>query len=233
MKVHVSMIVRNETDRHLNRCLDNVRQIVEATRGSFIVTDDASTDHTIDMLASVGRVEIQFTPEPMFWKHEGQARQRHQEWIDKHASPSDWILALDADETVNKPELVLDVAERGQQFDKVCAGLPLYEFWNENEYRTDGFWFGTKATRLYQWQEGGKIADKAMGCGSEPTYIRSAFTNNRCYMQTDLHLLHWGYLKPEDRERKHRLYSERLGGHGHNNTHVDSIIKPPTLRRYE
>jgi glycosyltransferase involved in cell wall biosynthesis len=227
------MIVRNETDRHLDRCLESVGAILAATGGVLIATDDASTDRTIDALAHVDRVQLQFTPEPLFWEHEGRARQRHQLWIDQHASPGDWILCLDGDETVNKPELVLSVAQRAQELHKVCVGLPLYEFWSETHYRTDGFWFGTKATRLYAWREGGKIADKAMGCGSEPTYVRSEALTGGPYHQHALHLLHWGYLREQDRIIKHERYSERLGGHGHNNVHVESIVKRPTLERYD
>jgi hypothetical protein len=148
--------------------------------------------------------------------------------MDQYCQPGDWILALDADETVSQPGNFMNIIRQAEMLKDECVPLTLYEFWTETEYRVDGYWFGTKTPRLYKWQPGGKIADKEMGCGSEPTYVLTA----RPFNTEGCHLLHWGYVREEDRIRKHRAYSARLGGHGHNTTHVDSIITEPMLRTY-
>lgn len=224
----VSMIVRNEADRHLERALKCWQEIEQHIDARLKVTDDASTDGTVDMCIEYG-AEVLTTPEPLFWKHEGQARQRHYEFTTEKAAEGDWVLSIDADETISNPHLLrefIGLAER-QKFGAIA--LPLLEFWTPTEYRVDGFWFGMRTPRLYRWQPGGQIRPKEMGCGSEPTYVHSVSV----LPQERIELLHWGYIREVDRVRKHAAYSERLGGHGHSSNHVESIITTPTLATYQ
>lgn len=223
MTLRVSMIVRNEAHRHLERALTCIKEM----GATAYITDDASEDETAQMCQDYGAA-VRINERPLFWEHEGKARQAHLEWVDQFCGEGDWILALDADETLSEPTAIDDVIRSAEKLQDRAIGLHLYEFWTETEYRIDGYWFGTITPRLYKWQPGGHIADKPMGCGSEPTYVRSfrVFNQDRC------NLLHWGYLRPEDRVRKHAAYSARLGGHGHDNSHVNSIITEPMLRTY-
>jgi len=230
MTIHTIMMVRNESGRYLENALRTAWQIQNLAGGSIIVTDDASDDDTVEICKRWTR-RVQRTDEPLFWKNEGQARQRHLNYVAQWVEPGDWVLSLDADETINDAEKLVRATERVRPND-VAIGLPLYEFWSPDQYRTDGFWFGTSATRLFRWQEGARIADKEMACGSEPTYVQAAVHRGDWFPQNEAHLLHWGYLRIADRQRKHALYSERLGGHGHNDRHIASIIQQPRLERY-
>jgi glycosyltransferase involved in cell wall biosynthesis len=223
MTLAISMIVRNEADRHLVRTLDCVTQLP----GRCYVTDDGSTDDTAKICEDYGCI-VRVTA-PLFWANEGEARQSHLDWMAEYVSPGDWILALDADETISHPECLEQIIHSAECLHDEAISLPLYEFWTENDYRVDGYWFGTNAPVLYQWKPDGCIRDKEMGCGREPTYV----SNVHVFRQTVVHLQHWGYLRSEDRERKHRAYSERLGGHGHSSLHVASIVTEPILRPYE
>lgn len=223
MTLRVSMLVRNEVDRHLTKTLDCITEM----GAHAYITDDASEDATADLCSQYGAV-MRMNECSMFWEHEGKARQAHLEWLDQFCVPGDWILALDADETISDPADLMNVVHQADMLGDGAISLRLYEFWTETQYRTDGYWFGTKTPRLYKWQSGGMIADKPMGCGSEPTYVQEV----RKFQQDRCHLLHWGYVRPEDRIRKHSAYSARLGGHGHDNTHVNSIITEPMLRTY-
>ena len=223
MTLRVSMIVRNEAHRHLLKTMDCIMDL-----GAYAyVTDDASDDDTAGICQDYGAT-VRINERPKFWEHEGKARQEHLEWMDQFCQEGDWVLALDADETISTPEDLENVISSAEKMRDTAVTLPLYEFWTDVDYRIDGAWFGTQTPRLYKWQPGGQINDLPMGCGSEPTYVRSArfFRQNRC------HLLHWGYVREEDRIRKHAAYTSRLGGHGHNTTHVESIIKEPDLRPY-
>lgn len=223
MTLRVSMIARNEADRHLDRAMSCIMEL-----GAYAyVTDDASDDDTAGVCQDYG-AKVRINDRPKFWEHEGKARQEHLEWMDQFCHEGDWILALDADETISDPDDLENVIHNAEMLKATAITLPLYEFWTETEYRIDGLWFGNITPRLYKWRPGGQINDRPMGCGSEPTYVARAsrFNQDRC------RLLHWGYVRPEDRERKHRAYSTRLGGHGHNTTHVDSIITEPMLRTY-
>lgn len=224
------MMVRNEADRHLKRTLECVKKIPNSI---LVVTDDASDDDTAQICRDYGAI-VQVNERPMFWANEGAARQAHYDFSTVRATAGDWVLAIDGDETISNPEMAWEIVQAADRGGYAAVGLPLYEFWTETQYRTDGFWFGTTASRLYKWKREGQIADKEMGCGSEPTYVQAALKlGANLYKQNALHLLHWGYLNPDDRVRKHQAYTERLGGHGHNNAHVASIVTEPTLADYQ
>src|SRR4051812_8700691 len=126
------MIVRNEASRHLVRTLDNICYM----DGKAIITDDCSDDDTAEICEEYGHY-VQRTEEPLFWRHEGFARQRHLEFVNEFAKKGDWILALDGDETVSNPEDLAYTVKTAELM--ACRGvsLPLYEFWSENEYRID------------------------------------------------------------------------------------------------
>lgn len=230
MTVHCIMIVRNEADRHLVRALESAASVAGYGGGKLIITDDASTDATREICARYTRT-IQRFAAPVFWANESRARQAHLDYASLYMAEGDWVLSLDADETINNPELLVATAvEMPWRYEAI--GLPLYEFWEPDQYRVDGYWFGTMTSRLFRWHSGARIRDKRMGCGSEPTYVAEAVQAGRWMKQTNVHLLHWGYVREEDRVRKHAAYMARLGGHGHNDAHVQSIVEPPRLARY-
>lgn len=228
MKIIVSMIARNEANRHLSRALTSALQIAHFTSGVVAYTDDASTDDSLRIAMHAG-AQVQTTSEPAFWSHEGAARNRAYKFAASFAEPGDWILSLDADETISSPELLAETVDLAVRTGHPVIGLPLYEFWTPDEYRVDGYWFGSNATRLFEYRPDAEIAMKEMACGSEPTWVSHA----PIMLQQKVHLLHWGYVNPEDRPRKHHAYTTRAGGHGHSSSHVNSIITEPTLRRYE
>lgn len=224
----VSMMVRNEAGRHLDRALRSAMDVAQAGDGLVVVTDDASDDDTAQVCADAGAVVFE-NGVPEFWEHEGRARQRHYERTSQYCNPGDWVLSLDADETINDPQRLVAAVEQAKTRGARRVAFPLYEFWDESRYRVDGFWFGTKCGRLYAWQKSGPgIAQKEMGCGSEPEYTKNA----PMIVVDELHLLHWGYSREVDRVAKHARYTSRLNGHGHNDRHVQSIVTTPVLREY-
>lgn len=238
-RVHVAMIMRNEKDRHLARSLSCAADVADAMGGGVFVTDDCSDDGTAqDVLrwaSDFDHVEIRANERPIFMENEGRARQVHLDWVGEHVDEGDWVLSLDADETVNSVDALRGAVNDAWGRD-LAVLVPLYEFWLEDPplYRVDGFWFGTLSTRLFRWKDGGAIRDKEFGCGSEPTYVADAVRAGNVHRQKELHLLHWGYVNPRDRLIKHDRYSKRRGGHGHHSKHIRSIIDAnPTLRPYE
>lgn len=233
-RVHVAMILRNEMARHLKKAAECATEVAALNGGRFIVTDDRSDDGTYEFMREF-TTRIQRFDHPMFMKNEGVARQLHYEWISTHVQPGDWVLSLDADETVNDPRLVGEKVQEAERKRRRVVLMPLYEFWSESPpmYRTDGYWFGTKASRLYQFQDGGRMSDREFAGGSEPLYVGEEARAGRVLSQDDLHLLHWGYVFTRDRVVKYERYTSREGGHGHNDRHVRSIIDPsPELARY-
>lgn len=226
----VAMVVRNEADRHLRRTLACVSQIAPEL---FFVTDDFSEDGTASLCMGVTAEQtvIRRPQGARFLEHEGQFRQEHLDELGKFLSYGDWVLHLDADETINHPEALRDLVSWCMRRDLLAADLPLYEFWSETEYRTDGYWFGSSAPRLFAWLPGqAKIADKEMGCGSVPTYVEEARSQGRVMRQNQMRLLHWGYVNPDDRVAKWQRYKDRPG---HSVSHVNSIVSPARVRTYD
>lgn len=217
------MVVRNEANRYLKQTLECVEELKPDL---FFVTDDFSTDGSEDLCLQAGA--ITHRSQTRFIKHEGQFRNEHLAALEELVNPGDWILHLDADETIDGDvRAAVDEAER---FGLGAITLPLYEFWEKDKYRVDGYWYGTQAPRLFRWEEGGRVRDVEMACGSNPTYVQEFINKGKALEQDDLRLLHWGYMRMEDRLEKWNRYNDRPG---HNPDHVNSIIKPATLRRYE
>lgn len=230
MTVHAMMLARNEMGRYLSKACLSAQAVARVGGGKFIFTDD----HSDDLTYKIGEKyadEVQYNSVPLFWTHEGRARQRHLDFAAKFVQPGEWILSLDADETISDARRLVEIAEAAP-VDHVAIGIPLYEFWTPTQYRVDGQWFGTMSSRLFRYREGARITDLPMGSGSEPEYVQDAVARGRWTKQTEVHLQHWGYLDPRDRERKYLLYTSRSGGHGHSNFHVNSIIGQPRLRAY-
>lgn len=230
VKIVVSMLVRNEASRHLGRTLACARDVISKD-GFIVVTDDASDDNTVDLCESYGAI-VQGTDSPSYWLHEGRARQRNYDFMSQYCEPGDWVLSLDGDETLNDPHQVLREVKKAQEAGKKAVGLKLLEFWEPTMYRVDGFWLGTHATRLYEYQRGGVFADKDLGGGSEPMYVQKLAGEGKWLKTDDLELHHWGYVREEERAAKQERYLNRLGGHGHNNAHILSITEPPSLVEY-
>lgn len=227
MKIVVTMIARNESHRFLRQALQTATEVAHYSGGVVAYTDDASTDNSLQIAMHAG-AQVQTTIEPLFWQHEGVARDRAYRFAMSFCEPGDWILSLDADETINRPSVLPEMIANAKQLGLPSISMPLYEFWTPTQYRVDGFWFGGHPRRLFEYREGTSIPLREMACGSEPLFVSQEPT----YMQHDVHLLHWGYVRPEDRPRKHTAYTTRAGGHGHNNSHVNSIISEPSLRDY-
>ena len=97
IKLSVVLAVYNEA-ANLERCLRSVADIAD----EIVIVDGGSTDNTVQLAKKSGAVVYVTTNPPMFHINKQKA-------LDK--AHGDWILQLDADETVGKPlkEEILDV----------------------------------------------------------------------------------------------------------------------------
>lgn len=227
VSIHVVTIGRNEAERHLERYLACVQTIVSSGGGILAFTDDASNDNTADMVKGYGG-KIKRLAEPQWLKNESVARQLALDHLAEYARAGDWVLSLDCDETVTHPDQLTTICRQADEQGAGVIHLPLYEFWDDSppRFRVDGLWFGSQTRRLWKYDpDRNFIRKRQFACGSEPEFTRSIPAMG----QSNIKLLHWGYVRPEDRVAKHTTYTSRAGGHGHKNAHVESIITEPVL----
>lgn len=193
------MLVRNEQHRYLYSVMDVLRDMCDRV----IVLDDASTDFTASICESYG-CEVFHNQESMF---ADEWRARSKLWDLTVATNPQWILALDADEAF-EPDGQGDIpgiVRTAENLQADTVSFPLYDLWgDEDHYRDDRLWNAHKRQWavmmryrpgvVYHWRE------QAHHCGRLPVNIGHRVLNS------SLRLLHYGWMRSEDRRRKYERY---------------------------
>lgn len=224
-EIYGLMIMRNEADRYLEKCLTYANTFLD----HIYIMDDQSDDDSVNIAAACGATIIVRDDEcPSFMDDEAALRGATWEWFYEEVGPGSWALAFDADEFLytksgNKLEPVLhDSIELAVAAGCVSVDIPFEELWGSPEKkRVDGAWDVNSHPRLFkvreeEWCSGG------MGLGSQPSYAKS-----NVMVGADLKMLHAGYLREEDIQAKYERYSKVRGAH--TSAHIKSIIQKPTL----
>jgi glycosyltransferase involved in cell wall biosynthesis len=232
-----SIVIKNEIDRYLEKCILHAKTFLD----EIFVYDDRSVDGSAQLCADLGcNVVTRPFELPSFIEHEGQFRYGAWRSFEETMKPDNqsWVFSFDADEfmvTTIKGDIrqVLDKTifkARKSAATGVMLHFPEIFKIENNElfYRVDGFWNTIKGPRLFAYKPNASWKNKSMGCGSEPTYV----ANGKFINQNNLKVLHLGYAKDEDKKSKYERYSS-LEQHGHNNSHIESIIKTPILKKWE
>lgn len=197
--------------------------------------DDRSDDATLEVAIGHGCTVVQRPDDvPAFLEHEGRFRQAAWEAFERamKPEPGDWVFSIDCDELLleNGAEpSIREQCEAARGHSALLVTIPECFGFDADGWplvRTDGYWGTIRGTRLFSYRRGGRFADKAMGSGSEPGY---ASAGHRRRLE-GVWLLHVGYARPEDRKAKHARYSV-LSGHA--DSHVESIVREPTLKRWD
>lgn len=232
MTTFAHMVVRDEADRYLQAVLTAVKPHVDVIH----VHDDQSTDTTIALASAAGAVCTARAPdETSFAADEGEFRQMAWEAFQTACKPTvgDWVLALDADEILVGGDRLDTAIAAAEAVSAIAVRLHIPEVFRLDDdgeafIRTDGFWQGLAAPRLFTYLPDGLIRQDTMACGSCPTYVAEGLV----LTNTDalgVELAHLGYANPADRLEKFQRYYNRSG---HSMAHVASILIPPTLEPY-
>lgn len=235
MSVYALTVGKNEADRYLEPMLHNTADAVD---GHFFF-DDQSTDDTVAIARRYCTVSERTDDSPSFLEHEGQFRQTAWWAFETYmrVEEGDWVLAIDCDEflvTNDDPYSAIHTAVRdARRSGQVAVMMPVPEVFGFDGdgtpmVRTDGFWGRIAGTRLFEYRRGGKFSDKPMGCGSEPSYVGSG---KHGPAPRGVWLMHYGYARPEDVAAKYERYNALA--HGHADSHIQSIPKPPGLSRWD
>lgn len=225
-----SLVIKNELDRYLIECIRHSQAFLD----EIFVYDDISTDGSAQACANLGcRTVVRPASDPSFMEHEGYFRYNAWLALEKIIQPQidDWIFSFDADEFLVSEKDTRDTLEKAIYKAKhntsiVIPRPEIFKVENGKTYsRIDGFWNNIRCTRLFKYRPNGDWNLVPMGCGSEPTYVAKGPRSNH---SLSLELLHYGYARKQDLEEKYMRYNN-LEKHGHNDSHIQSIIKPPKL----
>lgn len=231
-----SIVVKNEIDRYLEKCILHAKTFLD----EIFIYDDCSTDGSAELCADLGCTVV---TRPLglasFIEHEGQFRYAAWQAFEEAMKPTNgsWVFSFDADEFMIslQGEIATTLNTnivRAKKNNFTGIILPFPEIFkienNDLFYRVDGLWNTVRGPRLFAYQQNASWKNKRMGCGSEPTYVSAANSLN----QNDLKVLHLGYARDEDKKSKYERYSS-LPEHGHNNSHIESIIATPILKKWE
>lgn len=230
------MVTKNEAHRYLDAATLHAVSYLDG----LLVFDDHSTDSTCEIAQNNGAI-VQRRPDeaPSFLEHEGAFRQSSLECLAKtfELQRGDWVLGIDADEFMvskdNIRDQLIDNINNAETYDCWSIIFGRFEVWNivssvELDFRWDGQWGNMRCTRLFRWDPGGSINQRAMGCGNEPTYT----TQRPMYPGKEIAMLHFGYADRIDAQEKYERYTALLD-HGHENTHIQSIVEEPTLLNWQ
>lgn len=199
-KITLSMIVRNEEGRYLEQLLTSLQNCIDEA----VIIDDASTDKTAQICQEAlpgVKLHLITNKESMFADESGL---RKLQWEETIKTNPEWILNLDADEIIERSFW----KNIDNLIDKVSVdafGFPLYDMWNETEYRDDSLWNAHEryftVLMKYQPQKAYHWNTKAQHCGRFPSY-----EGDDLVLETSYGIQHFGWAKESSRIAKKRRY---------------------------
>lgn len=201
-KIIAMMPVRNEGGRYLNRVLAHLVRWVD----SVVILDDCSEDDTVAVARQFAKAIIYKNDEPLFASNE--ALMRLKLWELTVAEQPDWIVAVDADE-IFEDRIINEIHLLLNQHDFHSLAFRVFDFWADPfSYRIDGGWnpWQKSLTFMVRYSPGldFKWLPREVHCGRFP----QAYENRIAYY-SDIRVKHYGWLNPEDHNRKYLYYCDK------------------------
>ena len=203
-RVTFSMIMKNEAERKLRECLEEIRSYADKVNLTVVIIDDGSTDNSVEIAQEIFKdiplVLIQNKESKFF----NEITLRKQQWEETIKTNPEWILNHDADQIFEKRmrDEIYDLTNQNE-IDVWC--FRLYDFWSETHYRDDAMWCAHNTYRSflirykpnfnYTWKE------TPQHCGHFPKNIYE-LPSGKC----NLRLKHYGWANKADREAKYVRY---------------------------
>jgi glycosyltransferase involved in cell wall biosynthesis len=221
-KIIAQMVGRNEASKYLPEVLERLKSQVD----EIVFTDDCSDDDTAEIASKYANVYK--TPKPMFTTHEGRLRRYAWLNLENHAAEGDWIIAIDCDEMLYDSSDITktDIRQILNSSEKDVVNVRFYHMWNNTQYRVDKLWAPNNSSRIFRFMSGAMFRDRALACGSEPTYVTDLINQRNYFVNSNLIMQHLGYIKDEDKQSKYERYSTLDGGEFHALNHINSITDP-------
>lgn len=226
--VTLSMIVRNEEGRFLEKALLHHRKIIDRA----VIIDDNCADGTIEIIKNIladKEIFIIKNDESLF---DREHLLRKKQWLETIKTHPDWILNLDADEIMEEnyfDKLKPILSQTGQR----QIGFRLHDMWDIDHYRDDHLWnahmrvwpFLFRYTPFfnYEWNK------MDHHCGRFPTNLGFFET-----LDSQIRIKHMGWSSEKIRMEKYQRYA-RLDPNAHYGVkeQYQSILdKSPILKKW-
>lgn len=228
-KVVLSMVVKNESNRYLEKVLNSIKDSVD----DILIIDDASTDNTVQICEDClkGYPHTIIKNEKSLFSHEYKLRKK--QWKETLKLNPGWILSLDADEVLEqsfneKLKYLISI-------DNIDVyNFRLFDMWNETEYRDDQYWraHNSHMTFLIRYQPNFKYKFKHTNqhCGRLPKNLHELENAN-----VDVKIKHYGWAKESDRKNKYERYMklDKNGKYGVIEQYKSILDENPHLKRFE
>ncbi len=202
-KITLAMLVRNESDRHLEIVLKQATEYIDHA----VILDDASEDNTVELCKKILNgipLTLLSNKNPLF---HNEISLRKQLWEMALSTNPEWIIILDADELFEEaaPKQLRELLTHSSTID--YYSFRLFDMWTETHFREDSLWQAHRWYRPFivrnipdfkaQWQE------TPQHCGRFPKNIMKLNGGT-----SPLRLKHLGWLRPQDRLSKYYRYKK-------------------------
>ena len=227
MSIVASMIVRNEAhSSYFVKVLDSIASVVDYV----MVLDDKSDDGGATRLVCRSFPNILFRESPfevpMYPINEPQLREVQWQKTREVAKAGDWILALDADEELEK-SFTLKVKElMASQYD--WFRFRLLDMWSPTTYRVDGYWSPVKEVFFRYENLPAHLPEAVNHVPLLPRYI---LDSQNGIERRDIRIVHWGWANEVKRLAKQQFYLDGRAV-GIDLEHAKSITEPATVEEY-
>lgn len=223
------MLVRNEQGRYLEKVLEQYRKVCR----QLIVLDDASTDDTAQICTDYGAEVYKSLTS---WWGTDELLLRRFLWGEAQdaAKEDEWILCLDADETLTNIDRLPEAIRQAENIGADGLAFRLYDMWDAEHYREDEYWTAHNRewvmcvrydpNKRYVWRE------TPLHCGRFP--LNAA---DNPVLVEGIKIQHWGWSREADRIKKYERYMEAdpNGNSGSLAQYRSILDASPILRRFE
>lgn len=227
-KLTAMMVVRNEADRYLRRCLESLLTFTD----NIVILDDASEDNTPEICLRYPRVRLYRQSQSMFLTDEAELRRKL--WHYTLENKPEWILSIDADEFLEE-SFVKEVPYLLRQNTFKAVGFRLFDCWgNESYFRVDGLWnpwLRGFSTYLIQYQPQLESAWPPLKfhCGRLPLAYRRL-----AHYESAVRIKHLGWANPADITAKYEQAVHQDPANKYmGRDHYQSILWPPEKIKIE
>jgi hypothetical protein len=138
-KLVIAALVKNESQKFWRSALRSWSK--QSDR--IVVLDDSSTDDTAMMAVDAGAA-VYYREGTAAWGNEAPARQQLFDIAIAETDPGDFIAVLDADMVFARDPRELCFEGNATEW-----SFPLFDLWSPTHYRSDSFWYGHTAPRIW------------------------------------------------------------------------------------